>query len=72
MHDYQGGPRGILATLDDTVIPLNQWRCKGLSGQNADPATEIPGSLTSAFDDSAWSNAVVSPEQYNRNLNHVN
>ena len=55
----QGGPGGILATIDGLAIPMDKWRCAALANHQVDPEVAYPGSLLAGFDDSGWDNAEV-------------
>jgi len=54
----QGGPGGILLTIDGETPSLDQWKCNTMSSQGENPETAYPGVLGLDFDDSTWGNAV--------------
>ena len=55
---FQGGPGGILLTIDGEQVPLDKWKCNKLNTRGQNPEDVYPGSLGNDFDDSAWGNAV--------------
>ena len=59
-NKLQGGPGGILLTIDGESVPLDKWKCAKLSTRGQNPEEAYPGVLSLDFDDSDWSNAVVS------------
>ncbi len=56
----QGGPGGILATVDGKPIPNNKYRCASLKSASEKPNAAYPGIMTAGFDDSKWDPAAVS------------
>ena len=60
----QGGPGGILLTLDGQITDLNQWKCNKLNSRGQSPEEVYPGVLDLDFDDSNWGRPVVSSHKY--------
>ena len=70
----QGGPGGILLTIDGKPVPANKFKCAKLNVRGQNPEAVYPGSLKNNFDDSAWNSAVVSDSIFYhlRSHAHVN
>ena len=59
-YQLQGGPGGILLTIDGESVPLGKWKCAKLNNRGQNPEEVYPGVLGMDFDDSNWGKAVVS------------
>ena len=57
VHAIQGGGGGVTASVDGAAI--TNWKCVTID-MNDDPETVYPGCTYPEYDDSAWTEALVS------------